>query len=160
MAAPIGNNFWTTRTKHGRDRVIQDPAILWQSACEYFQLCIANPWLKTEYKGSEVQEVLVPLPQVFQKGGLALYCGLVQWRSVEELKAVSEGFSQVIREIEEIIYSQKFSGASAGVFNSNIIARDLGLADKREQENKGAVQLITITKSFISPEDEQKFNNE
>ena len=41
-------------------------------------------------------------------------------------------FSQVITRIGKIIYDQKFSGAASGFFNANIIARDLGLADKKE----------------------------
>jgi len=41
-------------------------------------------------------------------------------------------FSQVISTIKEIIETQKFEGASAGLLNPNIIARDLGLADKQE----------------------------
>nr|WP_261640834.1 DNA-packaging protein [Erwinia mallotivora] len=33
---------------------------------------------------------------------------------------------------EQIIYNQKFTGAAADLLNANIIARELGLADKRE----------------------------
>ena len=34
--------------------------------------------------------------------------------------------------MEEIIRQQKFEGAAANLLNANIIARDLGLADKAE----------------------------
>jgi hypothetical protein len=34
--------------------------------------------------------------------------------------------------VEEIIRTQKFEGASADLLNPNIIARDLGLADKQD----------------------------
>ena len=30
------------------------------------------------------------------------------------------------------MYSQKFEGAASGIFNANIIARDLGLSDKQD----------------------------
>ncbi|MFC0183379.1 terminase small subunit [Pseudarcicella hirudinis] len=40
-------------------------------------------------------------------------------------------FLEVITRIEEIVYVQKFEGAAVGAFNANIIARDLGLADKQ-----------------------------
>jgi hypothetical protein len=43
-----------------------------------------------------------------------------------------KGFSQVITKIEKVIYNQKFTGAAAGFLNPNIIARDLGLAEKKE----------------------------
>ena len=44
-------------------------------------------------------------------------------------------FSSIVARVEEVIYSQKFAGAAADLLNSNIIARDLGLTDKVQQEN-------------------------
>ena len=38
---------------------------------------------------------------------------------------------------EEIIYNQKFTGAAADLLNPNIIARELGLADKQQNEHTG-----------------------
>ena len=49
----------------------------------------------------------------------------------------------IIHKIEEIIYNQKFEGAAVGIFNSNIIARDLGLSDKKDIDHRGS--LITIS---------------
>jgi len=40
--------------------------------------------------------------------------------------------SHVIAWAENVIYRQKFEGASADMLNPNIIARDLGLADKKD----------------------------
>jgi hypothetical protein len=34
--------------------------------------------------------------------------------------------------VEDAIFRQKFEGASADLLNANIIARDLGLADKKD----------------------------
>ena len=48
----------------------------------------------------------------------------------------------VIREAEEIIRRQKFEGASADLLNANIIARDLGLADKAEFTGKDGADLV------------------
>ena len=33
------------------------------------------------------------------------------------------------------MYSDKYEGAAVGIYNPNIIARDLGLADKTENDN-------------------------
>ena len=41
-------------------------------------------------------------------------------------------FSGIITHIGNIMFSQKFIGASAGIFNSSIIAKELGLIDKKE----------------------------
>ena len=48
----------------------------------------------------------------------------------------NQDFFRVTKEIEQIIYNQKFSGAAADLLNANIIARDLGLADKQQAEIK------------------------
>ena len=42
-------------------------------------------------------------------------------------------FQDAIRTIEKTIRTQKFEGASAGIFNSSIIAAELGIAKKIEQ---------------------------
>ncbi len=43
-------------------------------------------------------------------------------------------FFGVYTRISQIIRTQKFEGAAVGLFNANIIARDLGLADKQSSE--------------------------
>lgn len=54
-----------------------------------------------------------------------------------------EGFGSVTTRAEEIIRRQKFEGAAAEFLNANIIARDLGLADKSELTGKdgGAIEV-------------------
>lgn len=46
-------------------------------------------------------------------------------------------FISVIRAITQEMYANKFEGAAVGIYNANIIARDLGLAEKTD--NKTAV---------------------
>ena len=46
-----------------------------------------------------------------------------------------EDLSEVIACVEQVIFQNKFEGAVAGFFNANIIARDLGLADKQEHKH-------------------------
>ena len=129
MAASIGNQYWKLRLKHGRDRIITDPEALKENADQYFQWCIDNPLIEIDYRGKDLEMVKIPKMRVFQKDGLALACGVAQWRTIEELKELSKDFSQVITYIEKIIYTQKFEGTASGFFNSNIIARDLGLKE-------------------------------
>ena len=58
-------------------------------------------------------------------------------------------FSDVTKKIDKIIRTQKFEGASADLLNANIIARDLGLAERSEHsgpdggpiENKWLVEF-------------------
>jgi hypothetical protein len=139
MAAPKGNEFWKLRGKHGRDRIIQDHKALEENANEYFRSCIENPIIEIDYKGKDADRVEMYKPKVFQKDEFAIFCGLSQWRSIEDLKKTSEDFLQVVTRIENTIKTQKFQYAAVGVFNSNIIARDLGLANKEELNHSGNI---------------------
>lgn len=77
---------------------------------------------------------VVELPKMrpFTLHGLCRYlqCNTHYFNNFDAEK--HEGFSEVVTRIRETIYEQKFSGAASGFLNPNIIARDLGLADKKE----------------------------
>ncbi|MDM1548599.1 DNA packaging protein [Empedobacter falsenii] len=146
MAAPKGNQFWKLRSKHGRDKLFESPELLWESACEYFEWCDENPLyeeviekVKVNGIGDVLKREQLPKMRPYTMQGLCLYldCNTVYFNHFEEsLKSKDnkedKGFSKVITRIRETIYQQKFEGASVGFFNANIIARDLGLADKKE----------------------------
>lgn len=145
MAAPKGNQFWKLRSKHGRDKLFESPELLWESACEYFEWCDKNPLyeeviekVKVNGIGDELRREQMPKMRPYTLHALCLYldCSTEYLRHFEENNLESEGFMPVITRIREIIYNQKFEGAVSGFFNANIIARDLGLADKKEVEAK------------------------
>lgn len=147
MGAPRNNQFWKLRTKHGRDRIIKDPKILLESALEYFKWCEENPIQVAENFNTRngVETHFLPKRRVFQKPGLAIYLGVGTWQVINDLKNKSKDFLEVIMHIEEIIFNQKFEGASVGQFHPNIIARDLGLIDKKEIEQKTEMKPIEFT---------------
>lgn len=130
MAFQPGNNFWEMRSTHGRDKLFNDHIILWEAACEYFQWCVDNPLYRSE-RGSGNKIIKVPLRRPFTMQGLCTYldCGVNYF---QQFTSPNDDFSCIIRRITEIVYLQKFEGAVVGDFNANIIARDLGLADKKE----------------------------
>lgn len=137
MAAPTGNQFWTLRSKHGRDKIFASPEIMEEAACEYFQWCEDNPLIEIDFKGKDATEVELPKLRAFTIHGLCRYLH-VNTKYFNDFKdANHEGFSEVLTRIMETIYDQKFTGAAAGFLNPNIIARDLGLTDKKELDHKG-----------------------
>lgn len=158
MAAPAGNSFWKLRSKHGRDRLFSNAEELWESACEYFQWCEDNPLIESVVQKRKISrdEEIVELVQnpkklAFTLQGLCLYldCNLVYFNHFEDsLKertdAESKDFSKIITRIRETIYNQKFTGAASGFFNANIIARDLGLSDRKELDLKGSLNVPQI----------------
>lgn len=131
MAAPLGNQFWMNRSKHGRDKIFSDPELLWDASCEYFKWCEENPLIEIDFKGKDADRVEIPKMRAFTWEGLELFLDIHSLRDYKTNENYKD-FSQVITRIEKIIYSQKFTGAAAGFLNPNIIARDLGLSDKKE----------------------------
>lgn len=149
MSAPLGNQFWKLRSKHGREKLFESPDALWEAACEYFESIQNSPYKKVEAKTvnigdyqSRVELVELPVMKPFTMHGLCRYlgCNTVYFyqfeKNLKQDDPKHQDFSNIITRIREIIYEQKFSGAAAGFFNANIIARDLGLADKKEVDKK------------------------
>lgn len=132
MGAPKGNQFWKKRSKHGRNRIIKDAKTLADASDEYFEWCVDNPIIEIDFRGKELARVELPHPRVFQKGELARFCHVCEWDVINNLREVNKDFVQVITRIEGIIRDQKYTHAVVGMFNSNIVARDLGLVDKKD----------------------------
>jgi hypothetical protein len=131
-AAPIGNEFWKLRSSHGRDKLFATPDLLLEAAYEYFQWCNDNPLIEVDFKGKDASKVDIPKMRAFTMQGLCRYlnCNTAYFRNFK--MSACEDFNTVITRIEEIIYEHKFTGAAAGFLNPNIIARDLGLTDKKD----------------------------
>ncbi|WP_407505069.1 terminase small subunit [Elizabethkingia meningoseptica] len=139
----IGNEFWKLCSKHGRDKLFSTPDLLWEAACEYFEHIHNNPLKEQKLFSSQgaILEGTENKLKPFTIQGLCIYLGVntkYLYDFEDSLKGksddLSKGFSEIITRIREIIYVQKFEGAAAGFFNPNIIARDLGLVDKKEVE--------------------------
>lgn len=143
-----GNRFWERRAKHGRSKLFASPKLLWEAACEYFKWCEDNPLM--EAKGFAFQGVVTmkefPKMRAMTIGGLCLYldCTPDYFRAFKNQNRKNKAdFIPIINKIEQTIYNQKFEGAAADLLNANIIARDLGLADKSEIEMSSTISETT-----------------
>lgn len=147
MPAPKGNQFWKLVPDPGRKKDYARPDLLWKKACEYFDWCDNNPieTLETEESLKESKEKRKYYPVPYTLEGVWLYLGLSK-QGFENYgtKEGYEAFFDVIRQIKDIVRTQKFEGASVGLFNANIIARDLGLSEKQEVKQQTEVKLIKI----------------
>ncbi len=161
MGAPKGNQFWKLRSKHGRDKLFESPELLWESACEYFEWCDANPWVslkdvKTD-KGFTTEERPTQTP--YSRMGWWLYIGCSESWLRRFKETASEDFLRVITQIEYCIDKQQWEGATVGAFNANIIARTLGLKEQTDVTTDGEKITATppITVTIVKPieEDEQ-----
>lgn len=151
MGAPKGNQFWKIRSSHGRKKIFETPEILWDAACEYFDWCENNPLYSAQpfsFQGESWLED-VPKMRAMTMEGLCLFLHVntLYFNDFERNLDIStdEGkdFSIVIKNIRETIKNQKFVGAAAGLLNANIIARDLGLSDKKELDHTSSDGSMT-----------------
>ncbi|NOY72176.1 MAG: DNA-packaging protein [Gammaproteobacteria bacterium] len=158
-AAPIGNRFWEARSSHGRKPKFKDADVLWSACCEYFKWAEDNPlW---ENKVTQYQGVPVDMPvakmRAMTLSGMCLFLDID--KTTWENYRVKDDFFRVTSNAEQIIYNQKFAGASADLLNANIIARDLGLVDKQEKNIKGNLQLTDMTSDELERK-KQELENE
>ena len=135
MAAPKGNKFWEARSRHGRKPKWDDLDQLWEACVEYFEWVEDNPLKASElvkYKG-KFKTAKVAKMRAMTISGLCIFLGISQetWCQYR----AKEDFSELVTRVDEIIREQKFTGAAAGLLETNIIARDLGLIDKTEQKH-------------------------
>lgn len=155
MAAPKGNQFWKLRSKHGRDKLFATPELLWEAACEYFEWIDNNPLIEIDYVGKDATQVEKPHTRPYTLEGLVMYLDACTNYWKEFRKRCNDNnekdFIAIITRVEEIIRRQKFEGAACGFYNANIIARDLGLSDKKD---------LTSSDGTMTPKPTILVNNE
>lgn len=144
MAATEGNQWWRLRATHGRDLIFSSPELLWSACCEYFEVTDERKWKKKDWVGKDADEVMRETDTPYTKSGLYVFLDID--RKTWDLYAGREDFIPVVTRVEQIIWTQKFEGASVGAYNANIIARELGLRDGSDitsggDKLPGAVQL-------------------
>ena len=141
MAAPKGNQCWQLRLKHGLDGRFKTPEEILENFEQYVQWAEENPLIEVDFRGKDATEVRLPKKRLLTKEGFALACGFASWATLAVYKGKSKDFAQVFTRIEQAIYTSKLEGAASGLFNHNIIARDLGLMNQ-EQVNMQVVEVI------------------
>lgn len=161
MSAPKGNKFWEARSKHGRKPIWENPEEMLQACIEYFEWVEENPLWETKPMSvnGEVYNAPIAKMRAMTLEGLSIFLGI--GRSTWGDYKTKEDFSEVVELVENTIRTQKFEGSAAGLLNSNIIARDLGLKDNSDVNLGGQSGNPVETKwtvEFVnaSPEDKPK----
>lgn len=150
MAPKKGNRFWEKRSTHGRKPIFKSPEDLWEAACEYFKWNEDNPLMSSELVKFQGVATVAELPRMraMTIQGLCIFLDIS--RETFYVYKNKKDFSDIVDQIERIIYQQKITGAAADMLNSNIIARELGLSDKHEVKQKSI--NIEISKD-LDPQD-------
>lgn len=150
-----GNRFWELRSSHGRKPIFQTPEDLWNAACEYFEWNVNNPLY--EEKAFAYQGV-VTIEEVAKMRAMTI-AGLLLFLDISDQAWLNycgrADYVGVTNDIKKVIYKQKFEGASADLLNANIIARDLGLADKKDLSSSDGTMTPKQTVNVGKLTDEQ-----
>ncbi|WP_299116906.1 terminase small subunit [uncultured Winogradskyella sp.] len=138
MSAPIGNKFWEMAdpTKIGRPLEFKTPEELWKRACDYFKWCDENPFKEEKifHHQGNITKASINKMRAYTFKELCLFLGVNKDYFTEFNQIKHKDFSGIITRIHDVIYTQKFTGAAADLLNPNIIARELGLAEKKDLE--------------------------
>ena len=122
------------RVRIGQPPSFNSPEEMWVLAVDYFKWCEDNAIEESKVFNNqgEVLNAKVPHMRAMTQAGLCAFLNVSKstWHNYKN----KEDYLDVTSTIDQIMFEQKFSGAAAGMLNANIIARDLGLADKTETD--------------------------
>ena len=144
MSAPKGNQFWKARSSHGCNPKFASSDKLWEACAEYFEWIESNPLKEVKafsYLG-DIKLAELPKMRAMTIAGLCIFLDINRSTWVD-YKA-REGFAAITARVEEIIRNQKFEGAAADLLNANIIARELGLADRAEHSGPDGAPIAVM----------------
>lgn len=139
----VGNQWWKLRTTHGVQSLFNDPMVLLKGAEEYFNMVDDNPIEEIEEHeahGIQIKKVVKRHKKPYTLAGFCLFLnvGKTYWSEFKKSVTGKSGdFPKVIELIENAMYAQKLEGAASGIFNANIIARDLGLRENIDNTTQG-----------------------
>lgn len=127
----IGYSSWTRRSTHGVSPKFDDPEKLVEAAIGYFKYVQENPVMqeKVVVQNGETIRYEESKPRPMIKQGLCAHIGIGK-DAFNEYKKKNH-MREACEYIENVMYEQKFTGATAGTMNQAIITRELGLAEQK-----------------------------
>lgn len=140
------------RSPIGRPHKISDATELWKKFLEYCDYIDENPWqIKSasnsindggkDKKNAMRQEVNVR-QRAYTLYGFCAFAGIFsKWGDFKRTNIDRKGFSDVIFAIENAICAQQVDGAMINQFDSNLVSRLNGFADKQINELQGSAKF-------------------
>jgi|VirMetMinimDraft_7_1064189.scaffolds.fasta_scaffold37430_2 hypothetical protein len=118
-----------------------------------------NPYLKHVFVGKDGNSKYQELEKPLTWDGFEIWLRKNEIISrLDHYKANLDGryaeYVYIIRAIDREIYNDKYSGAAVGVYHNNIIARDLGLAEKVDNKHDFSGGNVTFKVEGEEPEEQ------
>lgn len=133
----MAKELWEIAKGPGKPPAFNSPQEMWDRAVEYFKWCGQNQIIeeKVGFFQGEPSSAFVGHSRPMTISGLCVFLN-VDRQTYYNYKKNPEYFD-ITKSIDEAMFEQKFAGAATGQFNANIIARDLGLAEKQDITSNG-----------------------
>ena len=137
----MAKELWEIAKRPGQPPCFSSPQEMWDRAVEYFKWCgehviLEDKIFKMKYgDGDSLEHDYVMHKRPMTVAGLCIFLNISRetWYNYKK----NTEYFDITKAIDDTMFEQKFSGASTGQFNANIIARDLGLADKTDITTNG-----------------------
>lgn len=130
----------------GRPKKIETPERLWELFEKYVEEKPQRFLKKGVYNQKTGEADYIPVEQPLTWLGFSAW---LSWNniidSIDDYKAnkdnMYDDYSGIIKKIDKIIKSEMMQGATSGIYKENIVARILGLADKKETKTEGTITI-------------------
>ena len=134
-------------TKNGHGKYIESPEMLWELFKQYVLHEANNPMHKIEYVGKDGERVQTPLTVPITFEGFECYladldvikAGLGDYSSNKGGNYAD--YSTIITRIQKNCFVHNYKGAAVGLFNANLVAKKLGLVEKKEESGDISIKV-------------------
>lgn len=137
MTVLTEKDYYRLRSKNGQDRVFKSPKALIDASNNYFTWCLDHPMIEEKVFQHQGRPITAEVHRTrpFTLEGLCNHIdiSLATFKTYEE----RDNFKNAAARIRQIIDNQQFEGVASGLLNANIIARKLGLVDKKDHTTGG-----------------------
>lgn len=107
---------------------------LWDACCKYFAYVYESPIFAHEtfkYQGEATVQA-VPHARAMSERAMCFYIGITEEMWSAYVSSNDPAIQRVCQDARTVIYTQKYEGAYAGIFNPTVAVRDLNLVDKQD----------------------------
>jgi hypothetical protein len=125
----------------GRPKIFETPEEVLEYFEEYKEDVLENPIKVVDYVGKDAKEITRKHYRPLTWSGFEafLFRKYRLLKDMDQYRYNQDGlyseYMGIIRAIGREMYDNKFSGAAVGIYQQNIIARELGLADTQKVHN-------------------------